>query len=78
MKTSKKNSNKPTLNKQVMDWSISNNPIKMFSLIVALIVFIDFILLVFHRINEILFWGIIIVAAIYAYYILPKMRKKVP
>ncbi|MBI2542438.1 hypothetical protein HYV80_07060 [Candidatus Woesearchaeota archaeon] len=49
---------------------------KFLVLIVVLILIINITLLALNKINEILFWAVIAVAAVFAYVILPKMKAK--
>ena len=48
---------------------------KAIVLILILILIVNISLLALNKINEIIFWIIIIVAAVFAYKILPKIKK---
>jgi len=45
------------------------------SLIMLVIVILTFVLFIFNQINASLFWIVVLVAAIYSYGIMPRMKK---
>ena len=54
---------------------MARNTKAILSFLIVIILIANITLLATRRINEILFWVIIIVAAVFAYKILPKMKK---
>ncbi len=54
---------------------LSNNYLRILVFLIVLFLVLNIFLFVLKVINELLFWAIIIVAAIFAYKILPKMKK---
>jgi len=54
---------------------IKDKYLQLLVLLIVLFLVINIVLLVLRIITEILFWAIIIVAAIFAYKILPKIKK---
>ena len=49
--------------------------VKIVSLIILIIVILNITLFAFRKLSTSLFWVIIIIAALYAFIILPKIRK---
>ncbi|MCP3684218.1 MAG: hypothetical protein GY861_16170 [bacterium] len=54
------------------------NPLtlKIIAVVIVIIVILNFLLLIFHMVNVLQFWVTIIIAAIFAYVALPRLRKK--
>ena len=52
-----------------------NDLIKILVFLIILFLVVNIFLFVLKIISEIIFWGIIVAAAIFAYKILPKVRK---
>ena len=50
--------------------------IKTISLLFVIIIILNFILFIYRIINQLVFWITIIVIALFAYKILPKIKKK--
>jgi len=47
---------------------------KTISMILVIILIINFLLLAFGKANKLIFWGVIIITAVFAYKILPKLK----
>ena len=50
--------------------------IKILTFILIFVLILNMILLAANKISELLFWAIIIVAAVFVYVVLPKIRNK--
>lgn len=50
--------------------------VKIVSLVVLFVLIVNFLLFVFVKINYIIFWSVIIMCALFAYKVLPKIRGK--
>ena len=51
------------------------NHLQIIGIFLALLLIINMALFALNKISEILFWAIIIAAAVFAYAVLPKIRK---
>lgn len=54
---------------------MSKNTARILAFSIAFVLVVNIALLATKKINEILFWVIIIVAAVFAYKIIPKLKK---
>ncbi len=52
----------------------NKNFLKFFVFFIIAVLILNLILFAMKKVNELLFWVIIIIAAVFAYKILPKMR----
>ena len=50
-------------------------PTKIISLVFAVIVVLNIALFAFGKVNVLLFWLVIVLAALYVYFILPNIKK---
>jgi len=48
---------------------------KILSMVVLVIVLTNMILFAFRKINSVMFWSIIVLCAIFAYVVLPKLKQ---
>jgi hypothetical protein len=53
---------------------IMTNKTKIISIVLIIIVLLNFILFIFNKTNPYIFWSIIVIAALFAYKILPCLR----
>ena len=53
----------------------NSNSKKILAVILVIIVVLNLALFAFRIINQLLFWSIIIIAAVIAYWIMPKLKK---
>mgnify|MGYP001573984653 CR=1 FL=1 len=52
--------------------------LKILTFVLIFVLILNMILLATKKINEMIFWAIIIVAAVFVYVVLPKMKNKYP
>ena len=54
---------------------MKNKNLKFLVFLIVLILIANLVLFAFRKISDIVFWAMIIIAAVFAYFILPKIKK---
>jgi len=55
---------------------MSKKPLKVLGYVILFILLLNLLLFAFRVISGLLFWGVIVVGAVFVYLILPKMKKE--
>jgi len=55
---------------------MSNKYFQFLTLIVIILLILNLVLLAMNKINEVFFWVTIVIVAVFAYVILPKLKRK--
>ena len=55
---------------------MSNKYFQFLTLIVIILLILNLVLLAMSKINEVFFWVTIVIVAVFAYVILPKLKRK--
>lgn len=55
---------------------MSRKYFQLLTLIVIILLILNLVLLAMNKINEIFFWVTIVIVAVFAYFIMPKLKRK--